>query len=364
MEAGSITVIGAIPRGSDPDSGAEITQLTSDPAIHEDIYGEVPYMDASSRWLMYITGVRPYPHYPGEIWRADLHSRWLTPVCENVPGISGIAVGPDQRYFYCQRQYAEDECEIVRTEIATLEQETYRIENLPEVRSMASVAPDNATYIFATKLDRQLFGIVKCDLEAREWAIIHEGTDICNAHPQIEPGKGEDYLIQHNRGCEFDDEGRCIRLTGDIGATLYLIDSAGGNYRELPVGQPHTWRVQGHQCWIGDSGEILLTVSGPDADEMEKKGNLLAMPHAMAAFSSAMTGPPMRRSSSARLRPGRSGCCAAPTLLLAGRSTPIRTLTSVRIADKLFTTPTAPASRRSMRRQCRRGCWRSLRRSE
>jgi len=277
MEAGSITVIGAIPRGSDPDSGAEITQLTSDPAIHEDIYGEVPYMDASSRWLMYITGVRPYPHYPGEIWRADLHSRWLTPVCENVPGIRGIAVGPDQRYFYCQRQHAEDECEIVRTEIATLEQETYRIENLPEVRSMASVAPDNATYIFATKLDRQLFGIVKCDLEAREWAIVHEGTDICNAHPQIEPGKGEDYLIQHNRGCEFDDEGRCLRLTGDIGATLYLIDSAGGNYRELPVGQPHTWRVQGHQCWIGDSGEILLTVSGPDSDEMEKKGNLLAI---------------------------------------------------------------------------------------
>ena len=75
MKPGSITVIGAIPRGTDPDSGAEIKQLTSAPAIHEDIYGEVPYMDASSRWLMYITGVRPYPHYPGEIWRADLQKK-------------------------------------------------------------------------------------------------------------------------------------------------------------------------------------------------------------------------------------------------------------------------------------------------
>ncbi len=279
MKPGSITVTEAISRGADPASGAEIKQLTSAPAIHDHIYCEVPYMDASSRWLMYTVASRA--HGPVEVWRADLERNWLTPVCQDMSGVHrGVAVSPDQRYFYCQRQYAEDECEIVRTEIATLEQETYRIEGLPEVRSMGSVAPDNNTYIFATKLDRQLFGIVKCDLAAGKWEVIHEGTDICNAHPQIEPGRGDDYLIQHNRGCEFDDQGRCIRLTGDIGATLYLIDSNGGNYRELPVGKPQTWRVQGHQCWVGGTGEILLTINGSPtatANEMKEEGILLAV---------------------------------------------------------------------------------------
>ncbi len=278
MQPGAITVREAINRGTDPDSGAQITQLTSAPAIHHNIYGEVPYMDPSSRWLMFELSYRPYGLV--EIWRADLQTNWLTPVCEKVPGIRGVAVSTAQRYFYCQRQYAPDSCEIVRTDIATLDQETYRLEGLPEIGTLGSIAPDNNTYIFATRLDRQLFGIVKCDLAAGTWQVIHEGTDICNAHPQVEPGRAKDYLIQHNRGCEFDDQGRVVKSTGPIGATLYLIDSSGGNYRELPVGQPHTWRVQGHQCWIGTTGEILLTINGsPTAsyDEMKQAGLLLAV---------------------------------------------------------------------------------------
>ena len=49
--------------------------------------------------------------------------------------------------------------------------------------------------------------------------------------------------------------GRCLRLVGDEGATLYLINKDGGDYRPLPVGKPYTWPVQGHQCWIGTTGD-------------------------------------------------------------------------------------------------------------
>ncbi len=302
IEPGSITAREAIGRGTDPESGAEIVQLTSAPAIHEDIYGETPYMDASSHYLMYITGLRPYPQYPAEVWRADLQTRQVTLVCDEVPGIAGMAVSTDQRHFYCLREYADGpsptralqrympgEYEIVRTDIVTLEQVTYRPDSLPEVRSLGSLAPDGNTYVFATQLERQLFGIVKCDLAGGEWEVIHEGSDICNAHPQVEPGRGEDICIQQNRGCEFDAEGRLVKGVGEEGATLYIIDVNGGNRRELPVGQPHTWRCQGHQCWIGTGGEILLTVNGgrsgmegmlkgPSlAEQMKQQGNLLAV---------------------------------------------------------------------------------------
>jgi len=83
-------------------------------------------------------------------------------------------------------------------------------------------------------------------------------------------------MVQHNRGCEFDEENRCVRSVGEIGATLYLIDVDGGNYQELPVGKPHTYQCQGHQSWLSDTGEILLTIAGP-RDACCEEGNLLAL---------------------------------------------------------------------------------------
>ena len=114
--------------------------------------------------------------------------------------------------------------------------------------------------------------------------IVHEADDIHNAHPQVEPGEGRDVLIQNNRGSRWTDEGVSLAPTGPEGATLFLIDIDGGNKRTLPIGKPHTWRCQGHQCWIGTTGEILFTVSagaedvdGDPAAVMKREGNLLAI---------------------------------------------------------------------------------------
>lgn len=275
LEPGSITVREAVHRGTDPASGASIIQLTSAPAVHSNIYCEVPYFDPSSRWVIYTRTASS--HHTLQVWRADLERTWLTPVCEGVIGISGMAMSPDHRYFHCVREAGEGSFEVLRTEIATLKQRSFMFEGAPRPRSMGSLAPDNRTYIYSTTFATDRYGIVRCDLEDETWQVVHEGADICNAHPQIEPGRGDDYMIQHNRGCEFDRQGRCLRLTGDEGATIYLISRDGGDYRPLPVGLPHTWRCQGHQCWIGTTGEILLTVSGDSSRAMMKRGNLLAL---------------------------------------------------------------------------------------
>jgi len=140
---------------------------------------------------------------------------------------------------------------------------------------MGTAAPDTRTFMYATKLGEGDFGIVRCDLQTGEWVVIHSDPEICNAHPQLEPGEGKVCLIQHNRGCEFDERGRVLHLVGPEGATLYLIDVATGEKTKLPVGKPYTAPCQGHQCWIGSTGEVLLTVSGPDLATVLEHGNLL-----------------------------------------------------------------------------------------
>ena len=274
LEPGSVTVGESTLVGDDPYSGATIWQMTSGVAIHHQIYGEVPYTDPSSRWLVYVKQRDTYG--PVEVWRADLVRRWVTPVCDGVVGTRGMAVSPDQRWFYCVRGDEDDTFELVRTEIATLEQTSWTFTGPPFVRCLGSASPDGDTYVTGTELEPGRYGIVRFDLSDGSREVIHEGPEIFNAHPQIEPGEGRLVLVQNNRGGEFDAQGRVLRSVGEIGANLYLIDIDGGNYQELPVGRPYTYPVQGHQCWIGTTGQILLT-DGPPVEEAVEKGNLFAV---------------------------------------------------------------------------------------
>ena len=83
-------------------------------------------------------------------------------------------------------------------------------------------------------------------------------------------------MVQHNRGGKYTPEGKRIRLTGPEGATLYLVSIPDGKRTELEVGKPFTTSCTGHEAWIGDTKEILLTVSARD-DFAAEKGNLLGV---------------------------------------------------------------------------------------
>ena len=146
LEPGSILTRETIQRPADPETGASIMQLTSTPAIHSSIYGECPWMDAQSRYVLLLRS--PAAHGPFEVWRADLQQHLLTPVCGDVQSLLGAAVSPDQRYFFClratgpqsqARQWDERGMRLVRTDIATLEQEDIEMPDVPRPRSMGSV---------------------------------------------------------------------------------------------------------------------------------------------------------------------------------------------------------------------------------
>ena len=269
-------------RETHPESGAQVYQMTSAPVIHSNIYCEVAYVDPSSRWVIYLVLNQSCRGVTAEVWRGDLaHPRhWLTNVAEGVVN-RGIAVSPDQRYFYCVRPLGDEAFEILRTDIATLEQRATRFDGLGGgPRTLGSVSTDNRTYVYSTYLGGKRFGIMRLDLETGEHGIVYErGADMCNAHPQIDPAGGRDLMIQHNRGAEIDDRGQMLVPFGAIGKSIFLVDLDGRNFRALPIGEPYTRPTQGHQCWCGTSGQLLFTThAGPTGitrEELIAQGNIM-----------------------------------------------------------------------------------------
>jgi oligogalacturonide lyase len=260
-----------------PESGAEVYQLTSSPAINDHIYFELPYMDPTSRYIIF---TRKHDSVGlTELWRADLERNRVTKVSEPMDSVRGYSVSPDQRFFYYTTRLSDWAYELVQMDITTLEERRWAFaSDGVELRSLGGVTSDLRYYIQSAYLGNKRYGIVRVDMETGAHQVIHDrGQDLCNAHPQVDPSERKDILIQHNRGAIVDDEGGIILLIGEIGATLYLIDIDGENLRTLPVGKPHTYPVQGHQCWIGKTGDILLTVSGRPREKLIEEGNLLRL---------------------------------------------------------------------------------------
>ena len=256
-------------------SGSVVRQLTGAPMFHSNIYCEMPFSDPEGRYVIYQRS--PTAYGPWEVWRADLSNGDSVFVAEEVVWTGGCGMSPDQRYFYCVRLDPQAAAlTIIRTEIATLKQTTVLFHNIPGPRlgSMGAISRDHRYYYAASRLGHprdHRFGVLKFDLQEGDYEVILEGgDDLCNMHVQIDPG-GEDLLIQHNRGAVIDDEGNVLKLVTEPFCTLFLIDTNGGNRRELPIGKPYTRQCQGHQAWIGNTGEIIATISfNPDPEFPEK----------------------------------------------------------------------------------------------
>jgi hypothetical protein len=257
----------------DPDSGSRVWRLTSAPCINHNIYCEMPYLDADSHHLFFLRQYRPYGNC--EVWCADMQTHRLYSVCDEIVGLLGIAVSPEQRYFYCTRQRDAGGFTIVRTEMATLDQQRFDVPDLPTPRGLGAVGHDPNRIYYALRVGPQMFGVMRADLPSGTHEVIHEDAQINNAHLQLDPGSGNDLLIQHNLGAKFDAYGNPVALADARGITMYVLHLNSCEITRLPVGEPHTWRIQGHQCWIGTTAEILFTISegkaGLNDDEVTKR---------------------------------------------------------------------------------------------
>ena len=259
-------------------TGSEIWQVTSKEFSQSNIYCEIPYCSGDGRFFVY---ERSNPKLTGrnktELMVVELGT-WKKYRLDVTIGMAGSAISHDGLFYYL-KQTEGGTLDLMRANLSKGQRDKiYQMEDQRNIISFGTVSADGNYYACGKRLgsDYQMFGILLIDLQKGTMEIIDRDPFILNPHPQFEPGRSRELMIQHNRGGKYTPEGKRIQLVGPEGATLYLLSVPDGERTELQVGKPYTTPATGHEAWIGKTGEILFTVMAEDEYEPEK-GNLLAV---------------------------------------------------------------------------------------
>ena len=245
-------------RAVDPNVGAEMFQLTSAALVSHNIYCESRYCSADGTIIPFLRSVEGY--LCADLWLCDMTNKQVAPVCAHVLGHPAAVHYGNILIFI--RETEKKQRILMRLDLKTHElNEIMDMKDCPKTHHpVGCISPDERYYLSNVRIKDEMYGLYRIELSTGRWEIFHEHEDICNPHPQYEPSLGRDIMVQHNRGCKLDENNNIIRLGGEEGATLYLVDSDGGDLRPLPVGKPHTGAITGHECWIGKTGRIILTL--------------------------------------------------------------------------------------------------------
>jgi len=257
------------------DTGSTVYQVTEDSLSKSNIYCEIPYCSVDSRYFVFSRSNPEHHSNRSEYVVCELGT-WEMNVGGR--GRGGVAI-THSGMFYFFRSADRVAMELVKLDLATGDSEVVCEFAEPiRARSLGTISPDGSLYAYGVVTDDKYreFGIELVDIKAGTRQIIDRDPYILNPHPQFETSEGKQIMVQHNRGGKIDENGKRIRLVGEEGATLYLLDVSDGKRTTLQVGKPYTTRITGHESWIGDTKEILLTVSASD-DYAAEKGNLLGV---------------------------------------------------------------------------------------
>jgi hypothetical protein len=259
-------------------NGVTVYQVTDDARLKNNIYCERSYCSPDSRCFIYQRRTEAEP-------TSGRRALWEFVACdfgtweERVLGLgfSYAEVTPRGALFY-SRPAPGDERELIRVDLATGESHPVPIAGGVRPRTGMAVSADERYLAYGVTLgfNPQRFGVEMADLHTGERQLLCEDPYICNPHPQIEPSEGREVLIQHNRGCRFDADGKMLALLGEEGCTLFTVSLPGGHVTPLQVGPPYTPTCTGHEQWIGATKEVLLSVGMPVPDAVAH-GNLLAV---------------------------------------------------------------------------------------
>lgn len=249
-----------ITRDIDKLSGARLTQLTSAAMVSHNIYCEERYTSKDGSRAAILRGVNGREEM--QLWVIDLSTGQVAKVCDQIEGFPTSPLNGDNLYFI--RPGKSSPRILCRFNLMTFVlDELFDMTRCPETRhAVCSISPDERYYLGKMRTSRTAWGFYRIDLKDNSWAPFHEHEEICNPHPQYEPTRGEQIMVQHNRGCVIDEEENIIHLVGEVGATLYLLSGDGKTITRLPVGKPYTPPVTGHECWVADTGKILLSTAG------------------------------------------------------------------------------------------------------
>lgn len=262
-------------------NGVQVWQLTAGEGEHSNIYCELPYCSRDAGTIVVERDcATPVDGNTFEFVLIRLGS-WNQEVLDvgYEGGIRATAVTADGMFYYLKRQ-PDGAMHLMCADLGSGQtQPVHRLRYDKRIHTLGTVSPGARHFALGVGLDHEYkdFGILLIDLHSHDETIIDTDPYIWNAHPQFEPGQGEQLMIQHNRGGFFAADGTIACSTGPEGATLYLLNAANGKRTELRVGKPYTTAITGHESWIGTSGDIVLSVAGGGDYGPEAKGNLLTV---------------------------------------------------------------------------------------
>lgn len=255
------------------ENGAQVYRITEDEGLVSNIYCERPYCSADSRRFLYARHLErdecEYVLTEFGTWEKEVVGR----------GEFGVPVSYNADFYY-RRKSGANGWEFVRLDLNTGRSETVFTFPAAVTRmGHPSVSHDGRyiAYGVALSFDPQRFGIEVADTATGERRVVHEDCFICNAHAQFHPTDGRTVLVQHNRGCEFTADGTRLKLVGEEGATVFLLDAVNGDVTRLPVGLPHTSPLTGHEAWVGQTDAVIMTVRASDEFGPGGPGNILTV---------------------------------------------------------------------------------------
>lgn len=242
----------AIRYDTDVRNGAEIEQLTSEPVTSTNIYCEQRFTSADGQRI----AIQRTPFsQPAELWVCDLSWMKLARIGQGV----AIAANAPRNAIYYVQDADHEPARLVRLDLSTLNTQTvWQFEDAAP--RCGAVSPDERWFVCGPyPVSENVYSLRRLDLVENRAETCCELADMFNPHMQFNPADGRQLVVQVNRGGRRLQQDGARQMADRRGATLSLVDLVSGDVSPLPVGRPDTPGISGHECWLGETGQLLFT---------------------------------------------------------------------------------------------------------
>ncbi len=242
------------PVETDPESGAELFQLTNDERPTDDIYGEQPYTSRDGNRIA--VEHASSGKLSGGVSILDLTDGSLFPVITNKPRFPAFHAWGEHLYY---QQTVDDKLVLKRCHYSKLVKED--IAELPKaegVFSYGTVSPDLRYYAVSVHPEGGGSKVIVVDLKTGERRTLVQKPEYYFKHEQFSMDGKNRVLIQANKMPDVKQV--------HLGALE--VDREGIQW--FPADRPHTPRPTGHEAWIGATDRILFST----ASDKDGRGNV------------------------------------------------------------------------------------------
>jgi hypothetical protein len=261
----------------DAASGAMTLQLTGNVSIATNIYNEDPACSPENR-IAVVRSAYASASAPAELWVVDLATSRSVPVDTEMSWQGACPQAYGNLFFYPRR--CRDRWELRRLRFSTLEIETiweFESDEFP-FRALGSASPDGRLLTNLRRGEQDVSEVIVFDIENGASRIIAAGAEFFNPHPRFDRRRGEQVLVQQNRGMLWNSQDGARTVDATLGATLVLANLTDGTTASLPISRPAIPHgVSGHEAWVTGEAAFLYSLSpvDPAFDDGRRRGNLL-----------------------------------------------------------------------------------------